>query len=97
MLDAQCSAWEMSAETVATEASMLPEHDKHTDKKVSIRVNTGLVRLAKESKINFSALLVESLRREELQRWRKESSESFKSYNRMVKEHGLLSDDLGLL
>lgn len=81
---------------------MLPAYDKNAAKKnVNLSVNSELVRLAKERKINLSALLeeslVESLRREELQRWKEESRESFESYNRMVAEHGLLSDDMGLL
>lgn len=81
---------------------MLPEYDKSAEKKnVNLSVNSELVRLAREQKINLSALLeeslVESLRREELKRWKEESRESFESYNRMVAEHGLLSDDMGLL
>jgi antitoxin CcdA len=78
------------------------EFDKNAEKKnVNLCVNSDLVRLAKERKINLSALfeesLVESLQREELKRWKEESRESFESYNRMVAEHGLLSDDMGLL
>lgn len=78
------------------------EFDKNAEKKnVNLCVNADLVRLAKEKKINLSALfeesLVESLQREELKRWKEESKESFESYNRMVAEHGLLSDDMGLL
>ena len=81
---------------------MLPAYDKNAIKRnVNLSVNADLVRLAKERKINLSALLeeslVDSLRREELKRWKEESRESFESYNRMVAEHGLLSDDMGLL
>jgi antitoxin CcdA len=81
---------------------MLPAYDKNAVKRnVNLSVNADLVRLARERKINLSALLeeslVDSLRREELRRWKEESRESFESYNQMVAEHGLLSDDLGLL
>ena len=81
---------------------MQPEFDKNAEKKnVNLSVNADLVRLAKERKINLSALfeqsLLESLQREELKRWKEASRESFESYNRMVAEHGLLSDDMGLL
>lgn len=81
---------------------MLPAYDKNAVKRnVNLSVNADLVRLARERKINLSALLeeslVDSLRREELKRWKEESRESFESYNRMVAEHGLLSDDMGLL
>jgi len=76
--------------------------EKNAEKKnVNLSVNADLVRLARERKINLSALfeesLVELLQREELKRWKEESRESFESYNRMVAEHGLLSDDMGLL
>lgn len=68
---------------------------------MNLSINSDLLRLAKERKINLSALfeesLLELLRREELERWKEESKESFESYNRMVAEHGLLSDDMGLL
>lgn len=81
---------------------MQPVFDKNAEKKnLNLSVNADLLRLAKERKFNLSALfeesLVESLQREELKRWKKESRESFESYNRMVAEHGLLSDDIGLL
>lgn len=81
---------------------MLTEYDKDSGKKnVNLSVNADLIRLAKERRINLSALLeeslVESLRKEELRHWKEESRESFESYNRMVAEHGLLSDDMGLL
>lgn len=81
---------------------MQPDFDRNAEKKnVNLSVNADLIRLAKERKINLSALLeeslLESLQREELKRWKEESRESFESYNRMVAEHGLLSDDMGLL
>jgi len=81
---------------------MQPEYNRNAERKnVNLSANADLVRLAKERKINLSAVfeesLVESLQRDELNRWKKESKESFESYNRMVAEHGLLSDDMGLL
>lgn len=80
---------------------MQPGYDKNADKKsVNLSVNSDLIRLARERKVNLSALLeeslVESLRREELERWKEESKESFKSYNQMVEEHGIPSDEFGL-
>lgn len=41
--------------------------------------------------------MVSWLEKEELERWKEESKESFESYNRMVAEHGLISDEMGLL
>lgn len=80
---------------------MQPGYDKNADKKsVNLSVNSDLIRLARERKVDLSALLeeslVESFRREELERWKEESKESFKSYNRMVEKHGILSDEFGL-
>lgn len=80
---------------------MQPGYDKNADKKsVNLSVNSDLIRLARERNVDLSALLeeslVESFRREELERWKEETKESFKSYNRMVEEHGTLSDEFGL-
>jgi len=92
----------MRISIIAREDVMPLDYNKSAEKKnVNLSANADLVRLAKERKINLSALfeesLVESLQREELKRWKEESQESFESYNRMVAEHGLLSDDMGLL
>ena len=92
----------MRINTADREDVMQLGFEKNAEKKnVNLSVNADLVRLARERKINLSALfeesLVELLQREELKRWKEESRESFESYNRMVAEHGLLSDDMGLL
>ncbi|GAW66863.1 hypothetical protein GPEL0_01r2408 [Geoanaerobacter pelophilus] len=55
----------------------------------------------KEENGNLSKLLEEAmvafLARKEMERWRDDNHQSFESYNQMIQEHGLFSDDMGLL
>jgi len=81
---------------------MQPSYDKHARRQsVNLTANSDLVRRVREEKGNLSALLEESmlsfLSQKELERWRAENREAFSSYNDMIQEHGLLSEELGPL
>lgn len=68
---------------------------------VNLTVNSELLRRMRQEKCNLSAFVDQAMEKylaeQELQRWREASKESFASYNRMVAEHGLVADELGLL
>ena len=70
-------------------------------KHVNLTANSELVNLVKEEKGNLSALFEKSmvafLAERELMRWKEENKTAFESYNRMIEERGLLSEDIGLL
>ena len=70
-------------------------------KHVNLTANSDLVNLVKEEKGNLSALFEQSmiafLAERNLLRWKEESGASFESYNRMIEERGLLSEDIGML
>ena len=70
-------------------------------KSVNVTANIELVKRVRDEKGNLSALLEESmlifLKNKELEHWKLENRQSFESYNRMVDEHGTLSDEMGLL
>lgn len=70
-------------------------------KHVNLTANSELVNLVKEEKGNLSALFEKSmiayLAERELMRWKEENKTAFESYNRMIEERGLLSEDIGML
>ncbi|MCM0083725.1 type II toxin-antitoxin system CcdA family antitoxin [Geomonas sp. Red32] len=76
---------------------------KQTNRRRSINLTADaeLVSRVRQEGGNLSALLDESmkefLKRKELERWKEENRASFESYNRMIEETGLISDDLGVL
>ena len=77
---------------------MRASHDKNAQRKpVNVTANIELVKRVRDEKGNLSALLEESmlafLKKKELERWKNESRQSFESYDRMIEEHGVLSDD----
>jgi len=76
---------------------MRATHDKNAQRKpVNVTANIELVKRVRDEKGNLSALLEESmlafLKKKELERWKNESRQSFESYDRMIEEHGVLSD-----
>jgi len=70
-------------------------------KHVNLTANSDLVNLVKEEKGNLSALFEQSmitfLAERDLMRWKEENKTAFESYNRMIEERGLLSEDIGML
>jgi antitoxin CcdA len=68
---------------------------------VNLTANSDLVRRVREENGVLSALFEESmlqfLSQKELKRWKDENRKSFESYNKMIAEHGLFSEDMGLL
>ena len=68
-------------------------------KHVNLTANSDLVNLVKDEKGNLSALFEQSmisfLAERELIRWKEENKAAFESYNQMIDERGLLSEDIG--
>ncbi len=68
---------------------------------VNITVNSDLLQMMRQEKCNLSGFVDRSMEaflvQRELERWREENRASFESYNRMIAEHGPLSDEMGLL
>lgn len=68
---------------------------------VNLTADSELIQRVRAEKGNLSALLDEAMKtflaQKELERWRELSRQSFESYNRMIAEQGLFSDDMGLL
>lgn len=73
---------------------------KATRRPVNLTANSDLVARVRSEKGNLSALFEQSmltfLAERELIRWKEENQVSFVSYNRMIEERGLLSEDIGL-
>ena len=67
----------------------------------NLTANIELVQRVRAENGNLSALLEASmiafLKRKELEHWKEANRESFESYNKMVEETGLISDDIGVL
>ena len=68
---------------------------------VNLFVDAELLDDARRMEINISDTLEQRLRNlvraEREKRWLSENQEAIAAYNRRVEEHGLLSDDAGLL
>lgn len=68
---------------------------------VNLSVNSDLLSRMRQEKCNLSAFVDKAMEAyltgQELLRWREANKASFESYNQMVAEHGLVSDELGLL
>jgi antitoxin CcdA len=68
---------------------------------VNLFVDVELLDEARRMNINLSETLEQRLRglirAEQERRWLEENREAIAQYNRRVAEHGLLSDDAGLL
>ena len=68
---------------------------------VNLFVDVELLDEARRMNINISDTLEQRLRglvrAEQERRWLQENQEAIAQYNRRVAEHGLLSDDAGLL
>jgi antitoxin CcdA len=68
---------------------------------VNLFVDVELIDEARRMNINLSESLEQRLRglirAEQERRWLEENREAIAQYNRRVAEHGLLSDDAGLL
>jgi antitoxin CcdA len=77
--------------------------DRRTPRKraVNLFVDADLLDEAKRMRVNLSEVLEQRLnmivRREREGRWLKENRAALEAYNRRVEEHGLLSDQAGLL
>ncbi len=70
-------------------------------KSVNLSANVDLINRVRSEKGNLSALLeksmIEFLSERQLAKWKEESRASFDSYNSMIEERGLLTEDIGLL
>jgi len=70
-------------------------------KVVNLTVNSELLRMMRAEKCNLSGFVDSAmeayLAQRELERWKEENKASFESYNRMIAEHGPISEELGLL
>ena len=68
---------------------------------VNLFVDVELLDEARRMNVNISETLEQRLRglirAEQERRWLEENQEAIAQYNRRVAEHGLLSDDAGLL
>lgn len=78
---------------------MHPTFNTHAPKKpTNVSVNSELLAIAKELKINLSATLETALtqlvnaRQREL--WKRENQTAIEAYNQLVEEQGIFSDDL---
>lgn len=71
---------------------------KAPKKSTNLSINSDLLRLAKESRINLSQALeqrlTELLREEQGRRWREENSEAIAGYNARIEKTGVFSDGL---
>lgn len=67
-------------------------------KAVNLSINSDLLGLAKESRINLSQVLeqrlIELLRAEKARQWRSDNREAIESYNQRIEENGVFSDGL---
>lgn len=65
-------------------------------KTVSVTVTPELYELARQAKLNFSAILsnalIAELKKIDAVKWQKENNEGFDELNRISDEYGLLSD-----
>lgn len=66
-------------------------------KPTNLTVNSDLLSQAKELKINLSATfefaLAEVLKKKKIQFWKEENKESILSYNELIEDYGLFSDE----
>ena len=78
----------------------LDYNEKAARRHVNLTANSDLINKVRKEKGNLSALFEQSmlafLAERELMRWKDENQASFDSYNRMIEERGLLSEDIGL-
>lgn len=63
-------------------------------KAVNVTVDAKLLKLARESDINVSAILEKALREEMARRWRADNAEAFEENRKRVETEGLWCDDL---
>ena len=65
---------------------------------VNLRVDANLLREARESHLNLSAILeralVEQLRRSRVERWLVDNKDAIAAYNALVHQHGAFADIL---
>ena len=78
---------------------MLALYDKSAKKKATnLTVNSDLLRLAKELKVNlshaFEKYLEELVREKRRQSWEKENEKAIDDYNTFLQTHGHFSDGL---
>jgi antitoxin CcdA len=63
---------------------------------VNLRVDANLLREARESHLNLSAILeralVEQLRRSRVERWLVDNKDAIAAYNALVHQHGAFAD-----
>jgi antitoxin CcdA len=81
----------------AIKTSGHPVYDRHAEKKpAQVRVNSDLLKKAKELGINPSATLEEALaeevRRKQREIWLEENREAIETYNELVAKQGVFSD-----
>jgi antitoxin CcdA len=65
---------------------------------VNLRVDANLLREARESHLNLSAILeralIEQLRRSRAERWLADNKDAITAYNALVHQHGAFADAL---
>lgn len=65
---------------------------------VNLRVDANLLREARESHLNWSAILeralIEQLRRSRAERWLADNKDAIAAYNALVHQHGAFADAL---
>lgn len=61
-------------------------------KAVNLSVDAELLREAKGSGLNLSAILERALAEERARRWRGENKQAIESYNRSIEQNGVWSD-----
>lgn len=75
----------------------MPAASLRLKKTVSVTLEPGLLKQAREAGINLSALLAEAVKQEiraqDMEKWKRENHEGLMELNRIADEHGLLSDE----
>ena len=74
-------------------------YDKNSRKKATnLTINSDLLKIAKDLKINISNCLEKSLEQQVIkkkrEKWEEENKQSLELYNNRIKDHGLFSDEL---
>ncbi|MCV6606776.1 MAG: type II toxin-antitoxin system CcdA family antitoxin [Campylobacterales bacterium] len=64
----------------------------------SLTINSDLIKIAKEYKINLSNLLetnlIELIKEKQAQQWQEENKEAIEEQNQRIKDRGLFSDSV---
>ncbi|WP_343550944.1 type II toxin-antitoxin system CcdA family antitoxin [Pantoea sp.] len=75
----------------------MPSTSVRQKKTVSVTLEPTLLEQAREAGLNLSAILSQALQHEirasEAEKWKQENSDGLQELNRIIDEHGLLSDE----